>query len=727
MTTRKILAGFMVAAIFWGAGPALAQNSARRGGQTGAPSEEQAARADSDMAIPEIEVRGAVRRDELKSTSATVLENKDIVDRKYVQPLDMMKMSPGTNIVQYGQSGVAPDAYIRGLQGSHGGQIGMYLDGIPLNDSGHNDNYIDSNVIIPIEIESLEIIKGPQSVYYGNGSAAGAMAFQSYKTGDFTRMSLRYGSYNDADVQGIIAKTDDKLSHVYAFQVYHTDGWADNSDWDRYNVSGRWTYQFTDQFSASLNVRAYKSDWNSAGYLSSLRNLPDTAWVDDGSGEGNGGQRRRFDARLWANYLLNDESQLTFYTFATDLDNTRWGIDFPDAYYFDFFNTEQTNTRRAYGVGAAYNFKGELGSRETNFTVGLDYLREKATQEKYQLNWGDGRKRGVQSEDYDFVLNTVSLFGEASYQVLDPLQVRLGARYDHFTGSRNNGPKDADPNQHYNAPGANAFSPKAGLLLTPLDWLDVYANYGRGSKLSGLSNGDFFKEDPPMTKFDQYELGYRLRPTDWIDLEMTYYFVNQFNEEIAMLTAAGTPTGEYTYAGKTERSGLETSVSLRPWESWSLTANYTYQKAVYKEMIGNLDEWWNYSAGLAYDYAGRRMAFVPKHIANLKLAYAPDQGFGGRLNFRWEADIMLKDQPAYALDGSPYPYNNRQSKGQNQGALDLQLSYKFDEKYKLFLDVLNLTDRRNYGFQGATADNGYYSYSIQPPRTFYLGLDVNWD
>ncbi|MDR0550103.1 MAG: hypothetical protein LBI10_11940 [Deltaproteobacteria bacterium] len=49
----------------------------------------------------EIEVRGAIRREELESTSTTVLDNKDIADRIYTSPLYMLRQAPGVRVNEF--------------------------------------------------------------------------------------------------------------------------------------------------------------------------------------------------------------------------------------------------------------------------------------------------------------------------------------------------------------------------------------------------------------------------------------------------------------------------------------------------------------------------------------------------------------------------------------------------------------------------------------------------
>lgn len=107
--------------------------------------------------LEQVDVRGKVRREELQSTSATILDNKDISDRHYVTPADILKLSPGISIRQGNIFQSANPIRIRGFSGAHdyGGQVLMTVDGIPIHDGGHADGYIDSHIINPMEIESV--------------------------------------------------------------------------------------------------------------------------------------------------------------------------------------------------------------------------------------------------------------------------------------------------------------------------------------------------------------------------------------------------------------------------------------------------------------------------------------------------------------------------------------------------------------------------------------------
>lgn len=719
MIVRKCMLAAMALALA-GASPAWAQNKSR---PVESGLEEVTANGEAVVTLPTVEVRGINRREELKSTSATILENKDLVDRIYPSPLYFLRQTPGVKISEYSEQGVASSVNIRGFGGGHGGDVAFYMDGIPLNDGGHADNYSDTTIIIPLEVESMEIIKGPASVLYGKGAAGGVAAFQSVKEGDFNRFNLRYGSHNTLDGQGIIAKDDGPLHHVYAFQVFHTDGWRDsNSEWNRYNLSTRWAYDVSEQFKISLNLRAAQAEWDAADRTASWAR-PETVLVDDGSGEGNmnGGHRDRFDGRLWANYMLNDESQFTFYAFGTTLDNnmaemTPKGPNPEDRrVYGERAGNDQTNDRRAYGLGLVYNYNGTvLGNHDLALTLGADFLKENEHRRLYNLYWGHGNTHqpGSQYGDTDYTLDTWSIYGDGIYQIIDPLKIRLGLRYDHFSGGVDTGRNHTawgNPDSHYEAKGQGVFSPKFGLLLSPWENVEFYANYGRGYSMPGLSNGNFFTLDNlKLAKRDQYELGFRSSPFSWMDIGSALYLINTTND---FLNVENPVTGirEQQNAGKTQRKGIETYVKFYPLEHLTLAADYTYQQAEYKKRPDRPD------------LEGRRFTGVPQHIFNIEAAYAPPEGLGGRASFNWNANIAGYDDPR------PSGVNPN-IKGlylyEDYGTLDLQVNYRFNDKYKLNLDVTNVLDDRPQN--GIPNDRGNLLYWPQAPRAVYLTLEADF-
>ncbi|MDR3204659.1 MAG: TonB-dependent receptor [Deltaproteobacteria bacterium] len=666
---------------------------------------------DEKYTLQEIEVKSFIRREELQSTGSTVLDNKDVADRNYISPLYMLRQAPGVAVREINEQGVASMVYIRGFNGGHGGEVGFYFDGIPLNDSGHADNYSDTTILIPLEIETVEILKGPVSALYGRGNAAGTAAFQGIKRGDFTRLLLRLGDYKTIDFSAIIAKDIGKLHHVYAFQGYNTDTWRENTNWKRLNLSTRWTYDVTDSLELSLNLRAAFAKWDSANQAFSWLNPK--IGNDDHSGQGNmtGGHRDRLDARLFANYLINSNTQLSYYFFATTLKNnmaelynkTPYGPNSNWVFGDDTTGNEDlVGKREAYGTGLSYNQKSlVLGNRDFSITAGVDYLWEKQKNDRYSLHWGYGNQHFEHFEDIEFKLNTLSFYAKTNLQILDKLKLRLGGRYDSMWGDFVYGFYNEEPIGpiHYKSRTLSIFSPKAGLLFTPIDNVEIFTSYGRGFNIPGLTNSRFYSlHQLKLTVRDQYELGLRSSPLEWLDFGLTLYLADTSNDVYRDLI-----TREYVNGGATRRKGLETYAKFYPVKDLTISANYTFQDVRYRKNPQN-----SYLNGLRYTQ-------IPRHLFSAEIAYEPPEGFGGRASFYWNADILLQNDPTR----TPSVY-----KGEDFGTLDLQLSYRFLEKYKASLEVLNLLNYRPK--PGVPNTDGYFAYRPANPITAFLALEMNF-
>ncbi len=679
---------FMAFALVLATPPALPTAYAAEPSPTGEQDAQALAREKKKAAtLDEVVVRGEATRQTMDATSATLLDHDQIVDRIYTTPLDILTLSPGISIQQYHQGGTAAAFQMRGFTScSHGPDAAIFLDGVPLNET---DGYADTNIIIPEEIERVEIIKGPSSALYGNYASAGVVHFLTIKEGDFTRFKARYGSFNTQDAVFTMARRDGKLDQVYAGKLYHTDGYQDNSNWDQQNAAGRWTYRFSDRLDATLGFRFFNSTWDAPGYIPQqvYDSRPASAVSDV-----NGGKKKRFDGRADLRYRLSAESKLLFYTWGYSQDFTRWYQNWlspaqrPGSNYGD----ERLFQRNVLGAGASYNFQGKLLQRAASLILGLDFMREDDNRERWNLLVGDGRKRGSKYQDYNLKLNTTSLYGEFDYAVVGPLRLILGARLDAFSGDLD----DKLPAASYDLSGPNVFSPKAGLVYTvKKDW-ELFANYGRGFALP--RDKDLFIADNlnPAIR-NQYELGARAKPVQWADFIVTLWRLDTTDDFQAKLDD---PTKQEN-AGETRRQGVEAGVNIYPATNWYFHADYAY---IHSEYL-------NYnSGGVSYD--GKTLSSVPDHIVNLELGYKPPLGLGGRLRFRYVSDRYINSANTLTLDGHQ--------------VVNAQLSYAFSPKYRLELDVINLFDEKYSNYAGYT--NGEMTYAPEDPLSVYLTLRVNF-
>ena len=183
--------------------------------------------------LEDITVKGQAMPISERTTTVNIVDSETIQDLQLNRTDEILKEVPGVEIGNYNMGGVANVVQIRGFSsGAHGGDLGVYLDGIPLNEGeSHADGYADMNVIIPMEIERLEVYKGPSSALFGNFARGGVLSFHTKKREKYNKFKIDYGSYNTVDVQGAFGSTfGDSVYNNTAIQLYRTDGYQDNQD-----------------------------------------------------------------------------------------------------------------------------------------------------------------------------------------------------------------------------------------------------------------------------------------------------------------------------------------------------------------------------------------------------------------------------------------------------------------------------------------------------------------
>lgn len=142
--------------------------------------------AQEGIDLDKITVKGEGMREADRSFTVNTIGRDEIGAQRWDNPLDIFEEVPGVEVRSIQGGSVGDFVTIRGMtSGGHGGDLGFSLDGISLNEAeGHSDGYADTNIIIPLEVESLTVYKGPVSPLYGNFARGGVMAYQTRKGGE---------------------------------------------------------------------------------------------------------------------------------------------------------------------------------------------------------------------------------------------------------------------------------------------------------------------------------------------------------------------------------------------------------------------------------------------------------------------------------------------------------------------------------------------------------------
>ena len=235
--------------------------------------------ATSGSYIEEIVVTARKREESLQDVplsistySAADIEAKSITNlRELSQFVPNMNMTSNAN-----DAGSKSTIGIRGIssvEGLGGPSVGVYLDGVYLGDS----NGINLELL---EIQQIEVLRGPQGTLFGRNTIGGAVSLISKRPGDEFEGSaeVTFGRYDriDAKVNVNVPLIPDKLNARAAFATQNQDGYGQIRDFntgetlddigDRDRVSGQilLDWKATDRLSFLLAVDGMETNEKSA-------------------------------------------------------------------------------------------------------------------------------------------------------------------------------------------------------------------------------------------------------------------------------------------------------------------------------------------------------------------------------------------------------------------------------------------------------------------------------
>ncbi len=210
-----------------------------------------------------------------------------------------------------------------------------------------------------------------------------------------------------------------------------------------------------------------------------------------------------------------------------------------------------TSTSDLYQADA--NVSGEIaelsgGPLEVAFGVSVRYEAVDSPSLNSDFNGGTERYFRLNGFAIEGSRTVYSAYGEINAPIIDMLTLNLSGRYDNYPG------------------GIDNFSPKAGLIFDPLDWLKLRATYSEGFRIPsfGESGATF-----PTTGYVTANVGI-----------YTDFFLNQYGCSLATYTSCPTYITGASY-GQTSLSNPD----LQPEKSksWTVSASVDPLRGVHIE------------------------------------------------------------------------------------------------------------------------------------------------
>lgn len=577
-----------------------------------------------------IEIKGQGLRAAEQAYSTTTLDTQQIRDAAINQPEQLLRQVPGVELRGYGLGGVVNVITIRGFSGgAHGGDLGMVVDGIPLNEAmSHADGYADLNVIVPLEIERFHVYRGPVSALYGNFNRGGLVAIETRRRGSYLEADTSLGSFSTADLQGVLGAPLGGGHFNAAAQLYRSSDFRPDSKYSRGTASGRWTLDMARAGALALSARSHQGEWDAASYLLKSQFDAGDRYGKDARVRSDGGSKHFTTARLDYNLTLSDQVKLLSFVYGTRQDYTRYFTRPLNASTWS--QREESYDRRVTGAGASLNGRSAVAGWTLNWVAGAEFYRESTD---YQFFEGTQARTRVGPAAYDrrYEFNSASAFTELALTVAPWLRPTLGLRHDRYTGActRQGAETGADPCDRLND--ASRTTPKLGVVSSVAPGLDLRASRAEGFALPpGVAKYAPGGAGLRTTVFRQTELGVSYK-AGWLRADLAGYRISSSNEVRTV------SPGVFENFGRTSRRGTEASLTLTPVDHLELGLVATRMNARVEESANP-------------SLVGKQVTGVPRQTTAVTLGWRPAEGLG--VNAEWRrASASAVDAPNTAFDG----------------------------------------------------------------------------
>jgi len=515
---------------------------------------------------------------------------------------DISKVTPS---LRFDAAGGFVQPTIRGIGTSvatsgGGANVGIYIDGF------YSPNPLSANSQL-MNIESVQVLKGPQGTLFGRNTTGGAILIQSAQPSEEPggKFKLSYGRFNDVQAQfygttglapGLAFDIEGSFRNGDGFQTNVVNGDDKVGGYTTYSVRAGLKMNIGDAGSLLLRYAHAEVD--------DSRPMATNSYVDPVLGVG-------------APYFVLPDQYVTapnlvaqdlpsLFTSRSDTIQATLNLDlgFADFTSYSQYRTENANQSQNMDATAARVF--QLGLPVKNSTISQEILL--SSKPGQALQWTGGlfyfrnKDRWLTFNDLNgafrdpsgpnriagsgTVTESYAAFFDGTYELTPQLFVTAGARYAH----------DRVTDAFYNVRTAvfpvpsiksDKVTPRVVLRYKPSDTSSIYASYTQGYKAGVIDVGGSCQNPPTFTcndikpeKVHAYEIGAKFG-TPAVTVEAAAFYYDYKNLQVSSYVADG--RANITNAATSEIYGLEGSIRLRVTDSFDLNAGAAWTHARYKE------------------------------------------------------------------------------------------------------------------------------------------------
>ncbi|AYJ85168.1 TonB-dependent receptor (plasmid) [Sphingomonas paeninsulae] len=622
---------------------------------------------------------------------------------------DITKTAPGVVI---NRNGGYLQPTIRGIGtnvtgGTADPNVAIYLDGVY--QPSQTGNFFDL-----ANIQSVEILKGPQGTLFGRNATGGAILITTADP-SFTpsgRMLVSYGRYNEARGSAYLTTgLTDTLAIDLSAYYRRSDGFKHDvrtgdlqAKQHSLDLRSKLLFQPTETIKFVLTA-SYNDTSDPTGLAYNALNGNTQGRPIAGSGPIAEGR-----TQLSHNLAPVIRSKATAISLHADFD-----LGFATLRSISAYRDEKTHIEAdldaSYAAVQQAIYDQPLRTQSQEFTLtspstgkfnwvtGLFYYHGFGHYPGYNIN-------GVTALRAADTIDAYAVFADGTYKI-GKFSLIAGLRYsdekrNHKYGA-GTGPYTVNANASF-----NDLTPRVGLRYAITDRSNLYATFSKGFK-SGLFNGTAASTVAVKPeKVDAYELGYKVA-SRLIDFNAAGFYYNYDNIQV---TAFDFTTGisRLFNAAKAEIYGIDADATIRPSRNFDLRVAAGYTHGRYTSFpgaivftpkpggnVGNITQ--------IVDASGSTMIRAPAITASATANYRVDIG---------ERQIEFTATPYYTSKVN-YTYDERiQQPG--YFTLDASISYVLNADCRLSLWGKNLTDTTYASFRSTSSTRDSIVYAT--PRTY---------
>lgn len=372
-------------------------------------------------------------------SSVSVISQASIENRNAQQLTDILNLAPNVNFATGASRGRF--IQIRGV-GERSEfiepvnySVGVVLDGIDLTGI--------STVASTLDVQQVEILRGPQGTLYGANGLAGLINIVSNSPTEnfYSKLSATFESFSGQEITAIISgPASDKLGYRFAVKQYKSDGTINNLYLNRDNTNnidelsfrGRFFYQLNDDL--QINTSLFFANANNGYDAFSLDNNRNT--LSDQPGQ----DKQKTNAiavninwdinpNYWLesivsladsdlDYGYDEDWSNPYICDNTDCDSSLWGFDW---WYssFDRYQRKNKNTT----VDIKLHSVNEQDDNAIQWVAGF-YFRDQQIDLRRQYTYS--------GEDFTSQFNSknTALYGQISIPLSQQFLLTSGLRYE---------------------------------------------------------------------------------------------------------------------------------------------------------------------------------------------------------------------------------------------------------------------------------------------------------